>query len=489
MSATQTQTQTEVRPPPPAAQGKREGDISDSFASLSGTAYKPLPQKFLDLKKRLIRGNEDAVEASWGRLLGQLKIENEIVAREGPNAVPSIEFKDLDSNIAVLRSELKKRGVAVIRGVVPEDEARRYKTDLEEYVEKNPHTRAFPQNDPQVFELYWSAPQLKARAHPNLLKAQAALMNLWHLSDPDSAISLNQPLAYADRLRIRQPGDAKFALGPHIDGGSVERWEENGYGLGKVYDKVFAGKWEEYDPWDASTRVPAVIDNYNGLGACNMFRMFQGWLSMSYTGPHEGTLQVNPLLRLSTAYLLLRPFFRPVKASTEVSPTEFLSQQNWEFCGEDMNSDLQGATPGHGQELTDNLHPHLELDRCMVHMPRVRPGDFAVWHCDTIHAVDRVHMGKDDASVLYIPVCPTTEQNAKYLKRQREAFINGTPGPDFPGGVGESQHVDRCGPEYLRSLADSDGLRAAGFEKLAPKDKEPIGSREVIEQANQILGF
>lgn len=141
MSATQTQTQTEVRPPPPAAQGKREGDISDSFASLSGTAYKPLPQKFLDLKKRLIRGNEDAVVASWGRLLEQLKIENEIVAREGPNAVPSIEFKDLDSNIAVLRSELKKRGVAVIRGVVPEDEARRYKTDLEEYVKKNPHTR------------------------------------------------------------------------------------------------------------------------------------------------------------------------------------------------------------------------------------------------------------------------------------------------------------------------------------------------------------
>lgn len=98
-------------------------------------------------------------------------------------------------------------------------------------------------------------------------------------------------------------------------------------------------------------------------------------------------------------------------------------------------------------------------------------------------------MGKDDASVLYIPVCPTTEQNAKYLKRQREAFINGTPGPDFPGGVGESQHVDKCGPEYLRSLADSEGLRAAGFEKLAPKDQEPIGSRKVIEEANQILGF
>ncbi|KAF7541509.1 hypothetical protein G7054_g613 [Neopestalotiopsis clavispora] len=489
MSATQTQTQTEVKLPLSPSQGKREGDISDSFASLSGTAFVPLPQKFRDLKQRLIQGHEDDVVASWGRLLEQLKIENEIVAREGPNAVPSVAFEDLDDNLAVLRSELKKRGVAVIRGVVPEQEARQYKTELEEYVKKNPHTRAFPQNDPQVFELYWSAPQLKARAHPNLLKVHTALMGLWHLSDPESAISLTQPLAYADRLRIRQPGDANFALGPHIDGGSVERWEEHGYGLGKVYDKVFAGRWEEYDPWDASTRVPAVIDNHGGLGACSMFRMFQGWLSMSHTGPHEGTLQVNPLLRLSTAYLLLRPFFRPIQSSADVPPADFLSQDNWEFCGEEMTSDLQGAILGAGQELSDDLHPHLELNRCMVHMPHVKPGDFAVWHCDTIHAVDRVHMGKGDSSVLYIPICPTTETNAKGLKRQRECFINGTPSPDFPGGIGESQHVDRCGPEYLRSIADTEGLRAAGFEKLSPKDQEPSGSRRVIQQANQILGF
>lgn len=110
-------------------------------------------------------------------------------------------------------------------------------------------------------------------------------------------------------------------------------------------------------------------------------------------------------------------------------------------------------------------------------------------HNIAIHAVDRVHMGKGDSSVLYIPICPTTETNAKGLKRQRECFINGTPSPDFPGGIGESQHVDRCGPEYLRSIADTEGLRAAGFEKLSPKDQEPSGSRRVIQQANQILGF
>ena len=54
---------------------------------------------------------------------------------------------------------------------------------------------------------------------------------------------------------MRLPGDAKFALGPHVDGGSVERWDEKGYGLGKVYDSIWKGQWEDFDPWEASCRL------------------------------------------------------------------------------------------------------------------------------------------------------------------------------------------------------------------------------------------
>ena len=208
-------------------------------------------------------------------------------------------------------------------------------------------------------------------------------MRLWESSDPESEISLSHPLAYADRVRIRQPGDANFALGPHMDGGSVERWETHGYGRGGVYNKVFEGSWEDYDPWDASTRVSAVPDNYNGLGACSMFRMFQGWLSMSHTKPGEGTLLVNPLIQLSTAYLLLRPFFEPLKEAGMVSAEDYLSSDNWKFAGSNMTSELHGATPGHGQELSSVLHPHLELESTMVHVPNIRPGDFVAWHCDS----------------------------------------------------------------------------------------------------------
>ncbi|EWG53204.1 hypothetical protein FVEG_11682 [Fusarium verticillioides 7600] len=457
------------------ASAKKEGDISDAFTSLSGAQREPLPDRYRQLKLALLQGREDKIVQSWKKLLRELKRENEIVANKGPGVIPQIEFKDLEKRNDALREEVKKRGVVVVRGVVPEGEARAYKAEVEEYVARNPSTRAFPPHDPQVYELYWSPPQLKARSHPNFLSVQQNLMSLWHTTSPTS-ISLSQPFSYADRLRIRQPGDASFALGPHIDGGSVERWEPEGYGAGHVYDSILQGNWETYDPWDASGRVDAVNNRYDGLGACSMFRMWQGWMSMSRTKPREGTLLVNPLVKLSMAYVLLRPFF---KARSGSLGEGYLEEGNWELM-RDVDSELQGATPGTGQELTGELHPHLELERTMVHVPEIRPGDFVAWHCDTIHSVDKVHAGKADSSVLYIPICPITAQNAEYMVRQREAFLRGTPGPDFPGGAGEAGHVGRGTAEML----DGAARRAMGLSALRTE-----GEGDVVREANRILGF
>lgn len=238
---------------------------------------------------------------------------------------------------------------------------------------------AFPPHDPQVFELYWSPSQILARSHPHLIAVQRFLMQTWHSISPAAPISTSHPLIYADRLRIRQPGDAGFALGPHVDGGSVERWEENGYGKGHVYNKIFQGNWEEYDPWEASCRIEVESDLYGGAGACSMFRMFQGWLSMSRTGPGEGTLMVNPLVKLATAYYLLRPFFAPVEKQAD---EEFLGPGNWQLL-KTPTSELQGAYPGRCQELNALLHPHLQLSDSMVHIPQINPGDYVAWHCDS----------------------------------------------------------------------------------------------------------
>lgn len=362
---------------------------------------------------------------------------------------------------------------------MPQDEALGWKEEIKQYIAKNPNTKGFPNDNPAVYELYWSPGQIKARAHPNMLETQRFVMSFWHSNNPEAPISTEHPVSYADRLRIRQPGDAGFALGAHVDGGSVERWEPEGYGLGGVYDKVFAGKWEEFDSWESSCRLPVESDLYNGAGACSMFRMFQGWLAMSNTGPGEGTLLVNPLFKLATAYALLRPFFSPKIPNAE--STGFLDESNWQL-DPIQSSTLQGASLGCTQELTTALHPHLDLARSMIHVPEVQPGDYVAWHCDSIHAVDKVHAGKGDSSVLYIPACPLTEANAQYLVRQREAFLEGTPGPDFPGGKGESEHVGRIGRVAVESAGGVEGEKAMG---LAPWG----GELELLGRMNEIVGL
>ncbi|KAK4503727.1 hypothetical protein PRZ48_004642 [Zasmidium cellare] len=472
---------------------KREGDISDAFASLSGLTFKPLEPRFAELKAQMIAGNEEGLYDSWNRLLASLREEIPLIAEKGPTIVPEIDFKDIDNASEEFKAEHRKRGVAVIRNVVPEQEALVMKKELREYLEANPWTKAFPKENPQVYELYWSPSQIKARSHPNLIKAQRFLMEFWHSKDPNALISSSHPMIYADRLRMRLPGDAQFALGPHVDGGSCERWEPDGYGKGNVYDAIWQGKWEEYDPWESSCRLPVVSDKYQGVGACSMFRMFQGWLSMSNTGPFEGTLLVNPLLSRATAYFLLRPFFSPKKPAqdptAETYEEAFLAPNNWEL-NRTPDSWLQGATPGHGQELRAQLHPHLNLPSSMVHVPRVNPGDYVSWHCDTIHAVDSVHAGKSDSSVMYIPACPLTVSNAEFSARQREAFLKGTPCPDFGGGVGESEHINRPGVEDVRKVNPVEGMRAFGlleWDSTEPNLTE--GQKEVMDRANKVLGF
>lgn len=94
-----------------------------------------------------------------------------------------------------------------------------------------------------------------------MLATQRALLSLWH--DPSGQVSLETPISYFDRLRIRFPGDAKFTLGPHVDGGSIERWEDPGYR--KCFSKIILGgsSWREHDPYAASPPIHAKSDLYN----------------------------------------------------------------------------------------------------------------------------------------------------------------------------------------------------------------------------------
>jgi hypothetical protein len=106
-----------------------------------------------------------------------------------------------------------------------------------------------------------------------------------------------------------------------------------------------------------------------------------------------------------------------------------------------------------------------------------------------IHAVDKKHTGTSDSSVLYIPVCPTTKASAEYVARQRTAFREGTPGPDFPGGQGESRHIGRGTEDYIKKHCDPLGVRAMGVERLTDVDGDTPGGKAVVQEANAVLGF
>ena len=122
-------------------------------------------------------------------------------------------------------------------------------------------TTGFPEGNIQAFEIYNSGAQIRARTHPAILQTQRAILQLWHCSEPAAKLSLGNPISYFDRFRIRQPGDHSFVLGPHIDGGSLERWEDSGFR--GCFRAILGGDWQKHDPFDAAPRLHACQDLYH----------------------------------------------------------------------------------------------------------------------------------------------------------------------------------------------------------------------------------
>lgn len=66
----------------------------------------------------------------------------------------------------------------------------------------------------------------------------------------------------------------------------------------------------------------------------------------------------------------------------------------------------------------------------------------------------------------------------------------GTPGPDFPSGLGESQHMGRLTTDYAMQNISSEAQQAMGLAKLSSNKKGiSKGEQKILERANEILGF
>ena len=450
-STTTTTAASRSRRAPPIA--KKEGSIEDVFATLSGGSLSELklPERFIQVKQSIIQSQAhgEAIQVAWNEILKSLKEETKEIEENGAKLIPQVQYPgdeivDKQSLEEWMGKEtiqqIKKRGSVIIKGVVSTQKALQWKQDIRDYVKQNPQTKGYPESDPMVFELYWSKAQLEARGHPSLLRASRSILALFHAPGQKDgkmveAASLKNVVSYCDRLRIRKGGDKAFALGCHIDGGGVERWEDPAFR--SIWQAILQpneeGKiaWKSHDSWSLGQngqRLLAQTSMYDGAGACSVFRPLQGWMSMSSTGVNEGTLRVLPMLQSASAYIILKPFFRFIKSRKECeNEDEFLHSSNWTFDLSDGQFD-GCVSLGRNIELNTETHPHLKLDRTMTSIPRVEPGDMALWHFDQVHAVESEHKGLpgQDSSVLYIPAIPLTHQNFEYLSFQKQNHKSNT---------------------------------------------------------------
>ncbi|KAK1221694.1 hypothetical protein PQX77_015524 [Marasmius sp. AFHP31] len=422
------------------------------------------PEHMLKLKKEIAESfpNFEAnATRAWREIIAEIAQTATKVSAAGSDYIPQVKFSELEKLSPEQIAEIKRKGTIIIRDIVEDAEAAKWKTSLEEFVKANPtRIEGFPEGDLQFFQLYWTKPQVEARSHPNVLATSIWLNNLY--STPADVnlegVDLSAPLSYADRFRIRHPGGNFQALPPHVDGGTIERWEDPAFR--SCFNDILSGNWRSHDPYELGGRLSARTSIYHRGSQTSIFRSFQGWLAMSKTGPKRGTLRVYPDVLLSNAYLILRPFFR---STVGPDAEDYLKPDNWKF---DISypefPGLQAKEGGFSSpKPTPEEHPHMLLDKMIVSIPEVCPGDAVFWHCDVVHSVESEHSGDEDSAVMYIPAVPTTPLNQAYIERQKEAFLKGVAPPDYQKvkvdeadlvGIGKEDHI-------LSAL----GRRAMGF--------------------------
>ncbi|KAI1214220.1 DUF1479-domain-containing protein [Annulohypoxylon truncatum] len=407
---------------------------------------------FANAKAEIIaQYGEEALRQSWLKVCKELETVTENLSALGKDSVPVFQMEEIRNHglSDEQSATVKSRGCCVVRGVIPEAEANVLFQDMKKMVVENAaQIPGWPPESPAMLRLYNSPTQIAVRTHPNQILLQRTLNALFH---DESNETSPEPLSYTDAARIRPPGQLFLGLGPHIDAGSLCRWADPQYR--KVYDSIFSGNPEKHDAFDLSVRKSANQILYRANAHSAVFRSFQGWTALTPTAPSEGTLMLYPNISSVIAYVLLRPFFSPPRDEKDI-----MDSTKWTF---DPKSDwYPGTMKDQSQRLSPSSHPHLRLRECVTYIPQMNPGDTVWWHTDMCHAVDPVHNGKGDASVVYVAACPTTAINKAYIKTQVQAALLGKAPPDKP-------HVGDVNETKLKGYK--------GFDDISPEGKAVLG--------------
>ncbi|CAM9431399.1 unnamed protein product [Ectocarpus sp. 12 AP-2014] len=412
--------------------------------------------------------------------------------RNSPDfAIPEIRVSQIeDGRFPFFATrQINRRGVVVVRGVVPADTALRWRDSLLEYLETN----GLAGGPPGAKDVFWSQAQAQAREHDGVRQVLAALNRLWR-PDAHSPADLTKSLSFCDRAFVGNPTCSSLKSRESVvmaggTGGS-QRWLNPH--LHQAYGDIFQGRWEDWDPFKAGPRMRAAENaacswgedgtpsppGSIGVGAPPQpFRPFQGFLSFGRWG-EVGNVHVVPMMRVATAFTLLRPFMAD---ALEANATD----GDW-LCG-----------AGDGPELSLSPKWHQPIMDALVRLPPLSPGDAVFYHTDIIHceagAINRDATstessdparaapggrGDDDGigqlhssnfagvQLSSLPICGA---NSSYVKAQREAFAAGGRPPAFtaagPPGEAEVEEGAFSG-RASRDQLTRGGRRAMGMGRF-----------------------
>jgi D-ribose pyranose/furanose isomerase RbsD len=119
----------------------------------------PLPSKFADLKREIaasIPDFERKATQAWSEIISQLKSINEEIRKSSSEVakyfynnapsqgltptqyIPQVNFQQLKTLSQEQIESIKRKGSVVIKDVIPDEQAAKWKEDLTEFVTNNP---------------------------------------------------------------------------------------------------------------------------------------------------------------------------------------------------------------------------------------------------------------------------------------------------------------------------------------------------------------